>query len=566
MQGRILLAVFLSFLVLYVYQALLVPPPSPSPITQEPATNPAVTVGEQTAIPDVQSQSVPLASPGVTTIDQIMPTPIIADNELKEIVVESNVFRAVFTNRGAELLSWQLKDHLDDVGQPVELVPRSLPPEEPWPLSLAFEDENLTRFAHEALYRVNTTNLQLDDRTDSLNFDYENSEGLRISKTLEFDPATDPYGFRLTVQASTGGVPLVPTMKWGPALGGVESQVSGIAFREGPRGVIYGRVLENNVIQEPDVVRVTASQAFGQSVYQGQMAFLGVDNHYFIAAALPGMQEASIQYRPVPLPPQDPDGDPRDLMAFNLTVPGGITSLPMFLGPKDFDILQASNPNLVRAIEFGWFSWLVVPLHKSLTWVHSYVGNYGWSIIILTFIINVIIFPLRHKSVVSMRKMQKIQPQVKAIQERYKNMKMTEKQKMNQEIMSLYRDRGVNPASGCLPMLLTMPILFAFYRLLSMSIEIRGAPFIAWITDLSAHDPMYVTPIVMGASMVLQQRMTPSQADPMQQKMMMLMPIVFTALFLYAPAGLVLYWLTSNAIAIGQQAVTNRFVPLPNVT
>jgi len=566
MQGRILLAVFLSFLVLYVYQALLVPPPSPSPITQESATNPAVTVGEQTAIPDVQSQSVPLASPGVTTIDQIMPTPIIADNELKEIVVESNVFRAVFTNRGAELLSWQLKDHLDDVGQPVELVPRSLPPEEPWPLSLAFEDENLTRFAHEALYRVNTTNLQLDDRTDSLNFDYENSEGLRISKTLEFDPATDPYGFRLTVQASTGGVPLVPTMKWGPALGGVESQVSGIAFREGPRGVIYGRVLENNVIQEPDVVRVTASQAFGQSVYQGQMAFLGVDNHYFIAAALPGMQEASIQYRPVPLPPQDPDGDPRDLMAFNLTVPGGITSLPMFLGPKDFDILQASNPNLVRAIEFGWFSWLVVPLHKSLTWVHSYVGNYGWSIIILTFIINVIIFPLRHKSVVSMRKMQKIQPQVKAIQERYKNMKMTEKQKMNQEIMSLYRDRGVNPASGCLPMLLTMPILFAFYRLLSMSIEIRGAPFIAWITDLSAHDPMYVTPIVMGASMVLQQRMTPSQADPMQQKMMMLMPIVFTALFLYAPAGLVLYWLTSNAIAIGQQAVTNRFVPLPNVT
>ena len=561
MQGRILLAVFLSFLVLYVYQALIIPPPSPSPIIQEQATNPAVTVGEQTAIPDVQSQSVPLVSPGVTTIDQIIPTPTISDNELKEIVVESNAFRAVFTNRGAELLSWQLKDHLDDVGQPVELVPLSLPPEEPWPLSLAFEDENLTRFAHEALYRVNTTNLQLDDRTDSLDFDYENSEGLRISKTLEFDPATDPYGFRLTVQASTGGVPLVPTMKWGPALGGVESQVSGIAYREGPRGVIYGRVLENNIVQEPDVVRVSASQAFGQSVYQGQMAFLGVDNHYFIAVALPGMQEASIQYRPVPLPPHDPDGDPRDLMAFDLTVPGGITSLPMFLGPKDFDILQASNPNLVRAIEFGWFSWLVVPLHKSLTWVHSYVGNYGWSIIILTLIINVIIFPLRHKSVVSMRKMQKIQPEVKAIQERYKNMKMTEKQKMNQEIMSLYRDRGVNPASGCLPMLLTMPILFAFYRLLSMAIEIRGAPFIAWITDLSAHDPMYITPIVMGASMVLQQRMTPSQADPMQQKMMMLMPIVFTALFLYAPAGLVLYWLTSNAIAIGQQAATNRFIP-----
>ena len=166
-----------------------------------------------------------------------------------------------------------------------------------------------------------------------------------------------------------------------------------------------------------------------------------------------------------------------------------------------------------------------------------------------------------------MRKMQELQPQMKAIQDRYKNLKATnpDKQKMNQEVMNLYREQGVNPASGCLPMLATMPILFAFYRLLSMAIEMRGAPFMLWITDLSVHDPLYITPIVMGGTMVLQQRLTPSQADPMQQKIMMLMPIVFTFMFLWAPSGLVIYWLTSNVLGIGQQLLTNRWIGPPKV-
>ena len=160
----------------------------------------------------------------------------------------------------------------------------------------------------------------------------------------------------------------------------------------------------------------------------------------------------------------------------------------------------------------------------------------------------------------SMRKMQELQPQMKAIQDRYKHLKATdpEKQKMNKEVMALYTEKGVNPISGCLPMLLTMPVLFAFYRLLSLSIEMRGAPFLGWITDLSAQDPYYVTPIVMGASMVLQQRLTPSQAEPMQQKIMMLMPVIFTFMFLSAPSGLVIYWLTSNLWGIGQQLLTYR--------
>jgi YidC/Oxa1 family membrane protein insertase len=177
-------------------------------------------------------------------------------------------------------------------------------------------------------------------------------------------------------------------------------------------------------------------------------------------------------------------------------------------------------------------------------------------------LINIAMFPLRHKSVVSMRRMQEIQPQVKAIQDRYANLKMTDpaKQKMNTELMSLYRERGVNPASGCVPMLLTLPVLFAFYSMLSVAIELRGAPFMGWIHDLSAHDPLFITPILMGITQFFQTKMTPTSADPAQQKMMMFMPLIMMSFFIWAPAGLVLYWTTSNLWAIGQQVLTNRLI------
>lgn len=166
-----------------------------------------------------------------------------------------------------------------------------------------------------------------------------------------------------------------------------------------------------------------------------------------------------------------------------------------------------------------------------------------------------------------MRKMQEIQPEVKAIQDRYAKLKTTDpaRQKMNTEMMALYRERGVNPASGCIPMLLTMPVLFAFYQLLSVAIELRGAPFAGWIKDLSTHDPLYVTPILMGATMFVQQKMSPATLDPVQQKMMLIMPVVFTFMFLQAPSGLVLYWFVSNLWTIGQQMLTNRLIGPPNV-
>jgi YidC/Oxa1 family membrane protein insertase len=240
----------------------------------------------------------------------------------------------------------------------------------------------------------------------------------------------------------------------------------------------------------------------------------------------------------------------------------GTVTVPFYIGPKDFDKLRAADPQLVRAIDFGMFAFIVVPLMQALKWINGYLGNYGWSIIVLTIIINIVIFPLRHRSMVSMKKMQAIQPEVKAIQDRYAKYKVTdpERQKMNSEMLALYKTKGVSPASGCVPMLLTMPILLAFYNLLGQAIELRGAPFAGWIHDLSAKDPTYVWPILMGITMFVQQRMMPSTADPTQQKIFMLMPVVFTVMFLGMPSGLVIYWLVSNVLTIGQQALTNRMI------
>jgi YidC/Oxa1 family membrane protein insertase len=212
------------------------------------------------------------------------------------------------------------------------------------------------------------------------------------------------------------------------------------------------------------------------------------------------------------------------------------------------------------------FAWLVVPLLNSLKWLYGYTGNYGWSIILLTIIINLVMFPLRHKSSMAMRKMQAIQPQMKAIQDRYSHLKMTDpgRQKMQEEVTALYRDKGVNPASGCLPLLLTLPVLWAFYSLLSQSIELRGAPFAAWIHDLSTADPYFVLPALMGVTMFWQQKLTPTSADPAQQRVMMIMPVMFTAMMAFSASGVVLYWFVSQVWAIGQQYLTNWLSgPLP---
>ncbi len=555
MERRVLLAVFLSFLVLVAYQSLVGPPPAP----EGPAANvdapaaPATASPDQPPAPGVASQpAAPVPPPPGQPVDVS-----VGEAAARDIEVESAAVRAVFTNRGAKLVSWQLLEYADDAGGPVELVPSEVAPDQAWPFTLTIPgDTETTARLDAALFQASTSGLQLTGDEASLVFEYADSSGLRAEKVFTFlSTAGQPYVVDFTATVTRNGSALPVWVQWGPALGGVRAETSRLVFQQLPAGVLYGRTLEGEQYQETDILRPQPSDLAERSSYEGQLDFLGVDNHYFLAAALPGERQSRVDFRPVSSASVE-----HDLVAFDLSVDVGTTPLPVFLGPKDFDVLGAVHPDLVRAIDFGFLSVIVVPLHRTLKWIFGFLGNYGWSIIALTALINIAIFPLRHKSVTSMRKMAEVQPEMKAIQARYAGLKATDpaKQKMNQEVMELYRKHGVNPASGCLPMLLTMPILIAFYRLLSMAVELRGAPFMGWITDLSVQDPLYVTPVLMGASMVLQQRLTPSAADPTQQKIMMLMPVIMTVMFLWAPSGLVIYWFTSNVFGIGQQVITNR--------
>ena len=387
-------------------------------------------------------------------------------------------------------------------------------------------------------------------------FEFEGAGGLRVRKEFGFTPSN--YLVTLSASASEGARSLQPGIAWGPGLGDAGALAAGGSFFTG------------NYTQPPEAIfhrdgsweRVLADKLADQGSMSGQYRYAGVDDHYFIAAAIePG--QGRLDYRPVIL--AGPGGTKRSLLAHTVYPSSGAERIRYFVGPKQFDALQAVDPEFTRAINFGMFRVISVPLLSALNWVHSYIGNWGWSIIVLTILINLAIAPLRHKSVVSMRKMQALQPQLKAIQDHYAGLKVTDpaKQKMNTEIMNLYREKGVNPASGCVPMLLTMPILFAFYGLLSQAIELRGAEFGLWIKDLSEHDPYYVTPVLMAITMFWQQRITPSTADPAQQKIMMMMPLMFGVMFLWVPSGLVLYWFVGNLWAIGQQYFTNWMIGPP---
>jgi YidC/Oxa1 family membrane protein insertase len=245
---------------------------------------------------------------------------------------------------------------------------------------------------------------------------------------------------------------------------------------------------------------------------------------------------------------------------------GSAEPVTLFVGAKDYAALAKLGHGLERVVPVGdWLGPIVVPLMSLLRWVHSHLGNWGWSIVALTVLINLAMAPLRHYSVVNGIKMAKLNPEMRQIQERYRKVPLMDprRQQMQDEVSALYARHNMNMGSqmmvGCLPLLLTMPFLFAFYRVLTVSIELRGASFL-WIGDLAQRDPLFVTPVLMGASMFVMQRLTPTTLDPAQQRIMTLMPLMLAGMFLWAPAGLNLYWLTSNLWSILQQSVSLRLL------
>jgi YidC/Oxa1 family membrane protein insertase len=561
MERRLLLAIVLTFVVLTAYQ-WLVPMSGPAPVTQTPATQTATPDATAPSPAPAPTQSAAPPAPAAAAPEQPAAVEAIqADTAERTITVDNGVVRAVFSNRGATLVAWELLTYLGPDGKPVDLVPHDVPPNQPKPFSLKLDDAAKSTRLNSVLFTsASNGSLSATSGPVTVAFEYQDAAGLHARKQFIIAPRS--YEVTATIHVTDAGSAVNPFVRWGPGLGDVLALAGGSMF-------MPLRKSEALFSIDGDVERIQAADLATTPQYQGSYDFAGVDTHYFMSAAVkPGAAE--LAYYPLSIPSKTADAAvSRDYVGYDIrfqATPSGPATMRFFVGPKHFETLRQTDPDLVRAIWFGMFAFLSVPLLSALNWVNGFIGNYGWSIIALTFIINAAMFPLRHKSNVSMRKMQEIQPQVKAIQDRYKNLKATDpaRQKMNTEMMELYRQKGVNPASGCVPMLLTFPVLLAFYSLLSEAIELRNAPFIWWIHDLAAPDPFYVTPILMGASQVLQQKMMPmTGADPVQQKMMLFMPILFTFLFLTSPAGLALYWFASNVLVIGQQVLTNRMIGAP---
>jgi YidC/Oxa1 family membrane protein insertase len=551
MEKRVFLAIFLCFIVVWVWQAYFVPKPPP------PVPGALTTPAAGAPVSPAQAPAPGVQPPAPTVSETPAAAPLVADPAARDILIETDSVHAVFNTSGAVLKSWKLKKYRDDAGQPLELVPQDIPAGTyPRPFTLATDNAGLTQTLSRALFKPSAEGLSLGSAPGTLSFQYQDASGLNARKTFYFQPDGKPYVVNVEAAIDVGGAPQAVVLEWGPALG--------MGYSANGSQALPVRAIQ---FRNDKVERLTAEQLLQQGKYEGPIRYLGVEEHYFLSGALPGTQTVTVQYQPITLP-GNVEGKMRTFIAYSVRVPSashGTATLPFFMGPKAFDALKAVDVQLSRAIDFGMFAWLVVPLLQALKWINGFLGNFGWSIIVLTILINLAMFPLRHKSMVSMRKMQSLQPEIKSIQDRYAKYKLTdpERQKMNQEMMALYKQKGVNPASGCVPMLLTMPVLFAFYQMLASSIELRDAPFMWWIKDLSKMDPVYVTPIIMGATMFWQQRMMPTTADPVQAKMFMFMPAIFTVMFLWAPSGLVIYWLVSNVMAIGQQYLTNRIIGAP---
>ena len=553
MERRLLLAIVLSALVLFLFQAYYGTPPGPPPVA-----------GNQSPIVANASPGAPAVAPAATPAVVPPPAPTatlsVGDTEERDVTVETQKVRVVFTNRGARLRHWVLKEYRDDRGELLDLVPAAIPPDVPLPFSLRVEDAQTTSTLNQSLYRVaGTQDMRIDGSAQpaSIAFEMETADGLKARKTFDFEPASFIVQFSASVQQA--GQPLNPTVEWGPGLGDEIARAQQGSFLR--PSYLYSAQAIFHV--DGSVERV-ASAKIGQALTRdGVFRWGGVDDHYFISALLQPAGPAHLEYHQVVIP--DTTTNPPQAahyVSYAVRLAAPPEKARFYVGPKQLDIMRGIDPEFTRAIYFGMFAFLAAPLLDGLKWVHGFVGSWGWSIIVLTILINLAMFPLRHMSVVSMRRMQEIQPQMKAIQDRYAQYKITdpERQKMNTEVMELYKTHGVNPASGCVPMLLTLPFLFAFYAMLGQAIEIRGEGFLGWITDLSRADPLYITPVLMGLTMFWQQKITPTSADPNQQKMMMMMPLVVTTTMIFAPAGLVIYWLVSNVWGIGQQYLTSYLI------
>ena len=537
-EKRLLLALLLSTAVLLLAPYFLgsFEPASPEVPFEEVRDEPAL----PPTGPETESPPTALAVPQPTL------PPTRAPRRTIEILGEDLILR--FTTAGAELESARLTGYQSkSSGEWLELIPQNLAPEHNRPLSLSTPDRAVAAELAEAVYEIARNPPPQVRAPTELVFLYR-GERVEVTRRLKIPASGYIFEVETSVRTASGSQPF--SVALGPALGKDLGATEGGFFAITPGDFAYPGVVYYG---GGNAHRIYLSDLEQDQTLGMDTEWAAFDAQFFSHVLLTpdGSESLSLRKRTWgPLEAEDASGEV-ELMPVELGLPPDARTV-VYLGPKDAETLRAVEPTLTQLIDYGWLAVLVKPLVSVLKLIYGLVQNYGWAIIILTFLINLALLPIRYKQIISMKKMTALQPKLKAIQDRYKKLSRRDpkRQEMNREIMALYQQHGVNPLGSCLPLLLQMPFLFAFYRMLAGSIELRGAPFMLWIQDLSQHDPYYVTPIVMGASMVMQQKMTPSTGDPTQRRMMMLMPIMFTYFFLWVSSGLALYFLFSNVFGI----------------
>jgi YidC/Oxa1 family membrane protein insertase len=562
---RILIATLLFLAFLFVWQWLF-PPPSASP-PAPPVTGPAVSTPQAAAPAPPPSALGEPASPAAAAVAVAQEPPLTAAAEERP-VVENDWARAEFSNRGAQLVSFRLKRHRNARGEPLELVRARR--EGPYPFGLTTRD-GAPLPLNQALFAVERP---AGDGGGELLFRYRGPEGA-AEKLFRFD-GEGRFGVEVS---ATGEWALVQ----GPGVRNPSSAELESRFER--RAAVYklGEEVEALDVQEAAEPVVVPG---------GGLRWIGLEDTYFLTALyaeapvaevvlLPRLVEGDAEAgaRFLPVPPKDQLTKEQKALSRDYLVllrpEGERFAGQAYWGAKEFErLLEVGKDSsgrggwgLEKTVRWGTFGILARPLLLGLNWIYqNVVSNYGWAIVLMTFIIKLLLSPLTHKSYVSMRRMQELNPKVQAIREKWRP-KLKDRQgkpnveaqrKMQEEMTGLFRSEGVNPAGGCVPMLLQIPVFFAFYNVLSTAVELRHAPWFLWIADLSVKDPYYVLPLVMGATQFVQQRMTPQAGDPMQRRIFQMMPIVFTFLFLGFPSGLVLYWLVNNVLTIAQQGIYNH--------
>jgi YidC/Oxa1 family membrane protein insertase len=529
MEKRLLLAFVLSFVVLYGFRYIYPTPPAPPPDK--------AAVEKKEAAP-VEAPKPPVPAEGKGNSKESDEAPIQADAE-KDVTIDSNLYVATVSNVGGVLKSFRLKEYLDPEHKPTELIDPYAAKTIGFPLAIATADPKLDIVLSQAKFAIT------QDGPNKVSVEYR-ANGVHAQKSFTFDLAKyavtvstslhrngSAVPHQLVLQGGFGDTSIVPDV---PAKKDAVYEAAGSYTRVNLSGI------KDGVAQDVTATKIGIEDQFFLAMFlRTKSGPAKINKSDYKLANKDGTEGAAARQLYVAIPSTEP--------------------VKIYIGPKLDKSLAAVDPELPKMIYFGWFLFAAIakPLLLLLRWVHGFVGNWGWAIIVMTILVNLILFPLRVKQQIGMQRLQKLAPRMRTLQDKYKKLKAGDPKRaeVEQELMQMNKQQ----MAGCLPMLLQMPLLFAFIAMMNAALELRGAPWMLWIQDLSKPDHLYILPISMGVAMFVQMKMSPTSPDPAQAKMMMITPVLVTLLFLWyqSPAGLTIYWLTGNVIGIAQQWLIKNY-------